>query len=70
MVKTFPMYFSGYQITKLTQGSDRTAWIYAGKDERIDIVDKRGFVFNENEYTTNEKYKGIEGFDDSKKSIF
>lgn len=31
--KDFPMYFSGYNITKLTQGSERTSWIYAGKDE-------------------------------------
>ena len=31
--KDFPMYFSGYQITKLTQGNNRTALIYAGKDE-------------------------------------
>ena len=31
--KETPMYFSGYEITKLTQGSTRTALIYAGKDE-------------------------------------
>ncbi len=31
--KDFPMYFSGYQITKLTQGNYRTALLYAGKDE-------------------------------------
>ena len=43
--KDFPMYFSGYNITKLTQGNDRTALIYAGKDE-IDIVDKQDFFIN------------------------
>lgn len=31
--KDFPMYFSGYEITKLTQGNTKTALIYAGKDE-------------------------------------
>lgn len=31
--KTMPMYFSGFDITNLTQGSKRTALIYAGKDE-------------------------------------
>jgi hypothetical protein len=34
--KQIPMYFSGYNITKLTQGSTRTALIYAGKEE-IDL---------------------------------
>ena len=29
--KDFPMYFSGFEITKLTQNNDRTALIYAGK---------------------------------------
>lgn len=43
--KDFPMYFSGYQITKLTQNNDRTAWIYAGKDE-INIVNKNTFDYN------------------------
>lgn len=43
--KDFPMYFSGYNITQLTQGNDRTALIYAGKDE-IDIVNKNSFRFN------------------------
>lgn len=43
--KDFPMYFSGYNITKLTQGNDRTALIYAGKDE-INIVDKNTFDYN------------------------
>jgi len=33
--KDFPMYFSGFNITKLTQGNTRTALIYAGKDEVI-----------------------------------
>ena len=42
--KDFPMYFSGYQITKLTQGNDRTAQIYAGKDE-INIVTKNNFEY-------------------------
>ncbi len=31
--KAMPMYFSGYNITNLTQGSKSTALIYAGKDE-------------------------------------
>lgn len=44
--KDFPMYFSGFEITKLTQNNDRTALIYAGKDE-VDIVDKNEFTFNE-----------------------
>ena len=43
--KDFPMYFSGYDITKLTQGNDRTALIYAGKDE-INIVSKSNFIIN------------------------
>ena len=58
--KDFPMYFSGYQITKLTQGNDRTAWIYAGKDV-VNIVDKdnsKGFEFNRKTYRRN-----IGGFD-------
>lgn len=58
--KDFPMYFSGHAITKLTQGSDRTAMIYAGKEE-VDIVDKNnseGFEFNEKIYRKN-----IGGFD-------
>lgn len=59
--KDFPMYFSGYQITKLTQGNDRTAWIYAGKDE-INIVDRKEFVFQGNtyyneEFARTEKYR-------------
>ncbi len=50
------MYFSGYQITKLTQGNDRTAWIYAGKDE-INIVDKRAFKINDNQFVLlNDKF--------------
>ena len=40
--KDFPMYFSGFEITKLTQNNDRTALIYAGKDE-INIVDREDF---------------------------
>ena len=45
--KDFPMYFAGYNITKLTQGNDRTALIYAGKDEveftkeQADAIKKR-----------------------------
>ena len=31
--KNIPLYFSGFEITKLTQGNDRTALIYAGPDE-------------------------------------
>jgi hypothetical protein len=67
--KDFPMYFSGYNITKLTQGNDRTALIYAGKDE-INIVDRNVFKFNEEEYTTNEEFKDVEGFDNSKNQYF
>ena len=51
--KDFPMYFSGYNITKLTQGNDRTALIYAGKDE-INIVDKKQFKINSDIYATDE----------------
>jgi hypothetical protein len=47
--KEMPMYFSGYNITKLTQGNDRTALIYAGKDE-INIVDRNTFEFNGKKY--------------------
>ena len=47
--KNFPMYFSGYNITKLTQQNERTAMIYAGKDE-INIVDKKNFNIGENRY--------------------
>jgi len=65
--KDFPMYFSGYQITQLTQGNDRTALIYAGKDE-INLVNKRNFIFGENRYSFTEGaeswqrnyYKGTE----------
>lgn len=51
--KDFPMYFSGYQITKLTQGNDRTALIYAGKDE-INIVNKKEFKYNEIYYKSDD----------------
>ena len=47
--KDFPMYFSGFEITKLTQNNDRTALIYAGKDE-INIVDKNIFDFNNSKF--------------------
>ena len=64
--KNIPMYFSGYNITKLTQGNDRTAMIYAGKDE-INIVNKTNFKINDNEYFTNEgsynKTNPLESFD-------
>ena len=64
--KNIPMYFSGYNITKLTQGTDRTAMIYAGKDE-INIVNKTNFKINDNEYFTNEgsynKTNPLESFD-------
>ena len=40
--KDFPMYFSGYNITILTQNNERTALIYAGKDE-VNTVDKLSF---------------------------
>jgi hypothetical protein len=53
--KEIPMYFSGYEITKLTQGSVRTALIYAGKDE-INLVDKNEFTFNNITY-----YKHADG---------
>lgn len=51
--KDFPMYFSGYQITKLTQGNDRTALIYAGKNE-INIVNKKEFKYNEIYYKSDD----------------
>lgn len=51
--KDFPMYFSGYNITKLTQGNYRTALIYAGKDE-INIVDKKEFKYNEIYYKSDD----------------
>ncbi|MCA9750297.1 MAG: hypothetical protein KC414_14400, partial [Romboutsia sp.] len=51
--KDFSMYFSGYQITKLTQGNDRTALIYAGKDE-INIVNKKEFKYNEIYYKSDD----------------
>jgi len=63
--KDFPMYFSGFEITKLTQNNDRTALIYAGKDE-VNIVDKSNFIVGENRYELiagtqegdNKYYKG------------
>jgi len=48
--KDFPMYFSGYNITKLTQGNNRTALIYAGKDE-INTINKKKFEINGKTYT-------------------
>ena len=57
--KEVPMYFSGYNITKLTQGNDRTAMIYAGKDE-VNIVDKGGFKFNDIEYFIYGNSNGLE----------
>ena len=48
--KEIPMYFSGYEITKLTQGSVRTALIYAGKDE-INLVDKESFDLGNDRYS-------------------
>jgi len=48
--KEVPMYFSGYQITKLTQGNDRTAMIYAGKDE-VNIVNKTSFDIENDKYS-------------------
>ena len=56
--KDFPMYFSGYNITKLTQGNDRTAMIYAGKDE-IDIVNKSNFTVNNKSYSFSSSNKRI-----------
>jgi hypothetical protein len=47
--KDFPMYFSGYNITKLTQGNDRTALIYAGKEE-VNTVNRNFFEFNGKKY--------------------
>ena len=55
--KEIPMYFSGYQITKLTQGNDRTAMIYAGKDE-VNIVNKTSFTFNGNDYVDERDIPG------------
>ena len=54
--KDFPMYFSGYQITKLTQGNDRTAWIYAGKDE-INTENKEDFKVKDTRYQTEPRNK-------------
>lgn len=56
--KDFPMYFSGYQITKLTQNNDRTAWIYAGKDE-INIVELRDFRIGDKGYSFNADFRYI-----------
>lgn len=56
--KDFPMYFSGYNITKLTQGNDRTALIYAGKDE-INIVNISDFKFNDKEYIFDGSSKNV-----------
>lgn len=67
--KDFPMYFSGFNITMLSQHSARTALIYAGKEE-INTVDRNVFKFNEGEYTTNKEIKDIEGFDNSKDQYF
>ena len=56
--KDSPMYFSGYQITKLTQGNDRTALIYAGKDE-IDIVPHYDITINGKSYRHDGKMKYV-----------
>ena len=65
--KDFPMYFSGYQITKLTQGSDRTAWIYAGKDE-IDLIPHSDININGKNYRHdgNMKYVPLAFYIDNK----
>ena len=64
--KETPMYFSGFDITLLTQGNNITALIYAGKEE-INIVIKQEFKFNNDEYTTTEGQYGktnpLESFD-------
>ena len=64
--KDFPLYFSGYQITQLTQGSSKTAAIYTGPDE-ISIVNKTDFTWNNNKYRTAEgvykKTNPLEKFD-------
>lgn len=65
--KDFPMYFSGYQITKLTQGNDRTALIYAGKDE-IDIIPHSDITINGKNYRHdgNMKYVPLAFYIDNK----
>ncbi len=39
--KDFPIYFSGYEITQLTQGSEKTAAIYAGPEEVKKSISKK-----------------------------
>jgi hypothetical protein len=44
--KDFPIYFSGYEITKLTQGSEASSKIYAGPEEVAKgLVDKIGPLY-------------------------
>lgn len=44
--KHIPLYFSGYQITKLTQGNEATAKIYAGPEEvKWGYTDKVGALW-------------------------
>jgi hypothetical protein len=50
--REIPMYFSGSQITMLTQGNSRTSLIYAGKEE-IQTVTKEDFTYEEKKYKTN-----------------
>lgn len=53
--KETPLYFSGYEVTKLTQGSEQTAKIYAGPEEvKKGLTDKVGPL-----YTAMKKVKGI-----------
>lgn len=65
--KDFPMYFSGYNITKLTQGNDRTAMIYAGKDE-IDLIPHSDININGKNYRHdgNMKYVPLAFYIDNK----
>jgi 3-methyladenine DNA glycosylase AlkC len=60
--KDFPIYFSGYEITKLTQGSEKTAAIYAGPEE-ISIIQQKTDSLPEgyakrSQYTSNPKKVG------------
>lgn len=45
--KNIPMFFSGFNVTKLTQGNERTALIYAGKEE---LVDRNEFMLGTDTY--------------------
>ncbi len=69
--KNFPMYFSGYGITQLTQGNNRTALIYAGKEEveytkeQADDIKKQAAVrigIVDKDVSTEEAIKALNDF--------